>query len=236
MLTRHPRPQSEHDASLTRVADVGTIAELSTGVGTLALAAATFGAVRSSNRAARVAERSLLVGIRPVLFPSRAEDPPEKVIFGSPTGDLSLRAFSVKPGTGLVEIDEEKIYLAIPLRNVGSGLAVLLGWHLMPERPAATTPHAEIDEFRTMTRDQFIPAGDHGFWQAAIRDPDDEWQAGVREAIARRGVITIEVLYGDHEGGQRTISRFAFNPRHDSEGWMVGVIRHWSLDVGGPPS
>src|SRR5437764_3805426 len=184
---------------------------------------ATFGASRSSNRAARVAERSLLVGIRPVLFPSRPqEDPPEKVVFGAPTGELNIRGFSVKPGTGLVEIDGDHVYLAIPVRNAGSGLAVLLGWYLRPQRPAPDTPHAEMEEFRPMTRDQFIAAGDHGFWQAAIRDPDDEWQAGIREAVAERRPIVIELLYGDHAGAQRTVSRFALNQREDG-GWMVGV-------------
>ena len=46
-----------------------------TSVGTLVLAGATFAAVRSSNRSARVAERTLLVGLRPLLVTSRAQDP-----------------------------------------------------------------------------------------------------------------------------------------------------------------
>jgi hypothetical protein len=40
------------------MADITTIAELGTAGGTLILAVATFGSVRSANRAARVAERS----------------------------------------------------------------------------------------------------------------------------------------------------------------------------------
>jgi hypothetical protein len=46
---------------------------LATAAGTLVLAAATFVAVRSSNRTARVTEWALLAGIRPVLIPSRIE-------------------------------------------------------------------------------------------------------------------------------------------------------------------
>jgi len=41
-----------------------------TAAGTLVLAAATFAAVRSSNRSARVAERALLAGLRPVPDPA----------------------------------------------------------------------------------------------------------------------------------------------------------------------
>lgn len=51
--------------------DWTTISSLATAGGTLVLAVATFASVRSANRAARLAEQSLLVGLRPVLMPSR---------------------------------------------------------------------------------------------------------------------------------------------------------------------
>src|SRR3954470_8248651 len=104
------------------MADVTTIAELGTAAGTLILAIATFGSVRSANRAARVAERSLQLGLRPLLVQSRPEDPPEPAIFG--TGKTLM------PGNGLaaIERDGDTLYMAIPLRNVGAGMAILHGW------------------------------------------------------------------------------------------------------------
>lgn len=62
--------------------DVATVAEIGTAVGTLFLGVATFASVRSANRAARVAGRSLLLGLRPVLVTARYEDPDAKVLFG----------------------------------------------------------------------------------------------------------------------------------------------------------
>jgi hypothetical protein len=56
------------------MADWVTISSLATAGGTLVLAVATFSSVKSANRSARVAEQSLLVGLRPVLIPSREED------------------------------------------------------------------------------------------------------------------------------------------------------------------
>ena len=64
------------------MADWVTISSLATAGGTLVLAVATFSSVRSANRSARVAERSLLVGLRPVLIPSREDDPLERIRFG----------------------------------------------------------------------------------------------------------------------------------------------------------
>ena len=64
------------------MADWVTISSLATAGGTLVLAVATYGSVRSANRSARVAELSLLAGVRPVLIPSRENDPVERVRFG----------------------------------------------------------------------------------------------------------------------------------------------------------
>src|SRR5262245_29989377 len=63
-------------------ADWETLASLGTAGGTLVLAIATFASVRSANRAARVAEQSLLAGIRPLLVSSRLQDPNQKIMFG----------------------------------------------------------------------------------------------------------------------------------------------------------
>lgn len=75
------------------MADWATISALATAGGTLALAGVTLASVRSANRAARVAEQSLLAGLRPLLMPSRLEDPPQKVGFAD---DVWVRV----PGAG----------------------------------------------------------------------------------------------------------------------------------------
>jgi hypothetical protein len=50
-----------------------------------------------------------------------------------------------------------------------------------------------------------------------------------REAIEARRPIVIDILYGDHEGGQRTISRFLLSPA-EGVSWLVSVARHWNID------
>src|SRR5271157_752464 len=96
--------------------DWSTIASMSTAVGTLVLAVATFSSVRSSQRSARIAEQAMQLNLRPVLHPSRYTDPAEKVRFGD-------RHFvKVDGGAAAFEREGDSIYLLIPLRNVGSGL------------------------------------------------------------------------------------------------------------------
>ncbi len=190
---------------------------------TLVLAFATFASVRSANRAARVAERSLLAGLRPLLAPARSEDPPQKV------GFMDDKWFHVAGGQGAVEATDEAVYFVIPVRNVGSGIAVLHGWYFNANPVAGRDAHAPIDEFHPLTRDLYIAPGDVGFWQGAVRDRSDPVYAAARDAIEEPRRFGIEILYGDHELGQRSITRFALNPRDDGI-WLASVSRHWSVD------
>jgi hypothetical protein len=61
--------------------DWATISSLATAGGTLILALATFASVRSANRSARIAEAALQEQRRPVLVPSRLDDPVQKIMF-----------------------------------------------------------------------------------------------------------------------------------------------------------
>ncbi len=205
------------------MADWATISSLATAGGTLVLAIATFGSTRSASRSARVAERSLLAGQRPLLIPSRDEDPEEQVRFGD---GVHLAV----PGHGCaITLSGGNVYMAIALRNGGTGLAVIHGWRTeVAERTGSATP--PMDEFRRQHRDLYIPAGDTGFWQGAIRDRSDPSYEELRSAASNEERVLVDLLYGDYEGGQRTITRFAITPWPDIEGERAEVLRYWSVD------
>lgn len=204
-----------------------TISSLATAGGTLALAASTFASVRSANRAARAAERSLLAGLRPLLVPSHLHDPPEKIRF------VDDKWVVAPGGGGAAEVGEEAIYLALSLRNVGNGIAVLHGWRLSLEQPPGATSPPPVSEFQRLTRDLYVPVSDTGFWQGALRDPAAPEFRSARAAIASRQPLTVHLLYGDYEGGQRVISRFSMMPRQD-DAWIAMASRHWNLDRADP--
>jgi hypothetical protein len=190
------------------MADWVTISSLATAGGTLVLAVATFSSVRSANRSARVAERSLLSGQRPVLIPSRDDDPDEQVRFGDAV------ILEVGGHRAALDVVDGRIYLAIGLRNGGSGLAVIHGWRLeISERTGFDAP--PVEAFRRQQRDLYIPAGDTGFWQGAIRERDDPDHDPLRAAMRTGGRVMVDLLYGDYEGGQRTIARFGINRDED---------------------
>jgi hypothetical protein len=208
--------------------DWATISSFVTGVGTLVLAVATFASVRSSNRSARIAEAALQEQRRPVLAPSRLDDPVQKIMF------VERRWFSVAGGSAAVEEIDGSVYLGISLRNVGSGIGVCQGWAVRPMLGSARNlpTHVAEEEFRRQSVDLYIPAGDIGRWQGALRNPDDPVRAAIAEAIDARQTIAVELLYTDQVGGQRTITRFGLIPAADS--WLANVIRHWYLDWDGP--
>ena len=95
------------------MADRVTISSLATAAGTLVLAGATFSAVRSSNRSARIAEQALQEQRRPLLVHARLEDPAQKVRFADGHWIHSEGSQAV--------VDEENgtVYLGIPVRAAG---------------------------------------------------------------------------------------------------------------------
>jgi hypothetical protein len=210
------------------LADWTTIAQLATAGGTLVLAVATFSSVRSANRAARVAERSLTAGLTPVLVPARSDDPPQKIQW------VDEHWTRLEGGTAAVEVVDDVIYLSVPLRNVGAGLAVLQAWRPWPEA-VTERQRPPMDEFRAQSRDIYVPVGDVGFWQGAFRDVDDPMYPQIRDAVLSRRRFQVDLCYTDHEGGQRTISRFALTPVGDDR-WLPTVGRHWAIDAPDPRS
>ena len=75
-----------------------------------------------------------------------------------------------------------------------------------------------------------------GFWQAAIREASDPDYPGLAQDIREGKPFTIDVLYGDHEGGQRTVTRFGMVSMQTDDDtvtttrWFPSVARHWNLD------
>jgi hypothetical protein len=202
------------------------ISSLATGFGTLVLAIATFSSVRSAHRAARIAEQALLVGLRPLLVISRLNDPAQKIFYADGRHEL------IEGGRGAAEVTGGNVYLAISIRNAGRGIAVLHGWRFRAGRQPMDG-HPPLTEFHDHTRDIFIAPGDIGFWQAAFRKPDADPQYDEAVAAVQGGeMLTIDVLYGDHEGGQRAISRYTLQPRGEQPDrtWIASVVRHWNLD------
>lgn len=77
-------------------------------------------------------------------------------------------------------------------------------------------------------------------WQGAFRDPEDPRYETARKTIEARRPWTVELLYGDHEGGQRGVTRFTMLPREPADQgaedpalrnvWLASQSRHWNID------
>jgi hypothetical protein len=138
--------------------------------------------------------------------------------------------FVMTPGGGATaEVTNDAIYLTMSVRNVGSGIAVLHGWRVELSRDLAQAPRPPLDAFRRLSRDLYVAVSDVAFWQGAYRDMTEPEVAEVSERIAAKERIVIDLLYGDHLGGQRMISRFSLLSHGDAK-WLATVSRHWNVD------
>jgi hypothetical protein len=163
-----------------------------------------------------------------VLVSSRLDDPDQKIMF------VEGHWVHAAGGQGVAQHTGGVVYLAMSLRNVGSGIGVCQAWTVKAELGSSRTlpAHAPLEEFQMQTRDLYIPSGDIGMWQGALRNPSDPRRAAVAAAIDAGEAITVELLYSDQIGQQRTITRFGLTPIGD--GRLVTVTRHWYLDWEGP--
>ena len=208
--------------------DWSTIASIATAGGTLALAVATFASIRSANRSARISERaartaeqSLLVGERPLLVNSRLQDPGQKSQY------REERWVTVDGGTASLEVTDDVVYLAVSIRNVGTGLAVLHGWD-MQVGVQTERSRPSLEEFTAQNLDIYVAPGDNGLWLGALRDPKADIFQAVADAVKAGQPLVIYLLYGDFEGGQRVVTQFSL--RHADEHWLAQAARHFNVD------
>jgi hypothetical protein len=208
------------------MADTATIASLATAGGTLILAVATFLATHSANRSARIAERALDLNLRPVLIPAHEWDAAERVTFYDEIVQL-------RGGFAAVEIRGANLYFAAQLRNVGAGIGVLTSWFMeVGPDPGLSVIGGPPDytNFVAQLRSLYVPAGDVGYWQGAIREADtDRGDAdALRRAIEAGERLTLYLRYADQDGGHDTVTRYTLMPDENGE-WIFGIVRHWSL-------
>jgi hypothetical protein len=206
--------------------DWGTVSALATAGGTLVLAAASFASIRSADRAALSAERALQASLRPLLITSQLEAPEQKVTW------VDGHWCQLTGSTAYVhQADGGELYLAISIRNVGPGLGVIHGWRISDDPYDLAAGRPPVDSFHRQGRDLYIAPGDTGFWHAAVREQDHPDRETLERQIKASERIIVDLLFGDYEGGQRTISRFALLPhRRDDTRRFCQVSRHWSVD------
>ena len=193
------------------------------------LAGVTVASVRSANRAARVAEQSLLAGQRPLLVASSAEDPAAQ-------GRLSGRRLVQRSGRrGRRKRDRSGRLL----RHLGSQR------RHRDRRPPRLAPHPGARARAQRARHPASARGLHDPHARPLRRtrrhrllagllPRSQERRLPRGSSRGRSAPTIgvDILYGDFEGGQRVISRFMLTAK-ETDGvvrWYASVGRHWNVD------
>jgi hypothetical protein len=113
-------------------------------------------------------------------------------------------------------------------------MAVLHGWFIEAGDAAGIREHTDLDAFHRLTRDLYVPPAEIGFWQGALRDSTTEEFKTVQALIENRERMRVQLLYGDHEGGQRVVTLFSMIPAGEAGQYYVTTARHWNIDRSDP--
>lgn len=152
---------------------------------------------------------------------SRLQDPRQKIQY--PEG----MTLEVNGGSAAIEVTDDVVYLAVSVRNVGSGVAVLHGWDVQVGLTTERS-HPPLEDFTTQNLDIYVAPGDNGLWLSALRDPAADIFTAVTDAFKAGDPLVINLLYGDFEGGQRVITQITV--RHANERWLAQATRHFNVD------
>jgi hypothetical protein len=197
-------------------------AVVATAVATIVLAYATFRMVRSGDATARAAQRALEAQLRAVLLPARPEDPPQDVVFHDGT------RLSVDGATAMF-LEAGDVYAAVALRNVGAGLGVIYGWHLVPTLLRPQLPPAGPGVFRGQFRALYVSPGETGYWQARL---DQGLANEIAAALEASTPMTLDLVYGDETGRLGRITRLHLRddlaPKAGRR--SCAVVQHWRLE------
>ena len=180
--------------------------------------------VRSANRAARTAGRSLLAGLRPLLMPGAAGSGPEGDVAG-PALRPPSRGASCRRGGRRCDLcgrhasqrrqRRRRPARVVSQRRLGAG---------------AADAHAG-GTVRRLTRDLHIPAGDVGFWQGAIRDPGDPYP---RSSSPRSQRTTDHRRYPLRRPQGRPACHRSLRPHTVEDGYLLTSSRYRNLDQRDP--
>ena len=89
------------------------------------------------------------------------------------------------------------------------------------------TPTAFVAQQRSL----YVPAGDVGYWQGAIRDGDtDRGDADALRAGDRRpaSASRCSCATATRTAGTTPITRYTLMPDENGD-WLFGIGRHWTL-------
>ena len=145
-------------------------------------------------------------------------------------------AFHIDGGRAAAEVEGDAIFMALPLHNVGPGLAILHSWHVTASRDISDQSFEDVSTYRRLSRDSHRPAA----MSVSGRAPS---ATGPIPTSSRRGPPSKPAnpspstcLYSDSDGGQRTVTRFRLGHAPDAAAneWYPRVGRHLYLDRPSP--
>ena len=126
-----------------------------------------------------------------------------------------LRDYITEHRPDLIPVSSRRTpMVTVRIAHAGPGLGVIHGWRIEQGRSSAEADRPAADSFHRQGRDLYIATGDTGFWHAAVRAEDHPDRELLMLMIKERARITVDLLFGDSEGGQRTRQLREISPLH----------------------
>lgn len=185
---------------------------------TIALAVAT---VTVALLSARQIKHNLL----PIMVPARPDGRKRVARF------TLEKHVTIRNADTYAEFDGDGVCLAVCLRNIGSGVAVLKGFDASPNDSAEPASYdvPSLSRFASALHALYLGPGDAAYlaiFTSLDSSRTDAYEV-VQETVPNGASLLLDLVYTDHSGGQLTISRLELEWATDVDRYVAKVARYW---------
>lgn len=117
------------------------------------------------------------------------------------------------------------VYLAVSIRNVGSGVAVLHGWHVQAGLQTQRS-HPPLEEFTTQNLDIYVAPDGNGLWLSALRDPAPGLITAPQCWLFSARWLRLSDMTENNAAREVCIWTYWVRPEAE-EGFKALLARHW---------
>jgi hypothetical protein len=193
-------------------------------IATAALALATLLVAVPAAWSALISAQETKRDLLPVIIPAKAHGIKWIVRF-TPHKHVVLENFD-----SYTDEDDQYVYFAVALRNIGAGIAVVLGTDASPKADLddLVPKHvAPLSGMRRMARNMYLAKSDAAYLVFWTTSASSGIYKVIYDAVPKRQDIVLDLIYSDQDGRQMTVSRFELSWAMDVNRYVAKIVKHW---------
>jgi hypothetical protein len=191
---------------------------------TIALAGTTMLVAVPAAWSALLSARQMKRNLLPIITPARP-DGSKRVARFTPAKHVVL-----ENADSFSQEDGERVYLAVCVRNIGSGVAVVRGVDANSTDEVKELAPDGIPALRGLVRSErslYLGPTEAAYLTMWATSSSSAGFDVVRRTVPAKGDLLLDLVYCDHAGRQLTVSRIELRWASDANRYVARLVKYW---------